>query len=147
MEIEINEKKNNPLFKRTEVYFTVVHPNEGTPNRAIIQSELAEALNTKKDNIIIDTIDSGFGVQKTSGYAKVYSSQKIAESIERKHQLERNKISDSSTKKEKEIKKSNEKPDEEPAKKPAEKSSEESEEEPKKENASEEKTIGKEATE
>jgi small subunit ribosomal protein S24e len=135
MEIEINEKKNNPLFKRTEVYFTVVHPNEKTPNRAIIQSELAEALNTKKDNVIVDTINSGFGVQKTKGYAKVYSSRKIAETIERKHQLARNKASESSGKKDKEAKKTEEKPAEEPPKEPA---SEES---------SEEKAIEKEETE
>ncbi|MCK5346249.1 MAG: 30S ribosomal protein S24e [Candidatus Heimdallarchaeota archaeon] len=142
MEIEINEKKNNPLFKRTEVNFTVVHPNEGTPNRAIIQSELADALNTKRENIIIDSIKSGFGVQKTKGYAKVYTSRKIAESIERKHQLERNNPSGSSGKKEKDVKKTEEKPAEEPAGEPAVESKEESKEE-----APEEKTKEKEAAE
>ena len=39
MEIEINSKRNNPLLNRTEVYFTVKHSGEGTPNREIIRSE------------------------------------------------------------------------------------------------------------
>jgi small subunit ribosomal protein S24e len=133
MEIEINEKKNNPLFKRTEVYFTVVHPNEATPNRAIIQSELADALNANKDHIIIDRIHSGFGVQKTKGYAKVYTSRTYAESIERKHQLERNKASSSQPKKGEKGPTAQ--------KQPAEKSPEESSDESNKEGPSEGKNM------
>ena len=119
MEIEINEKKNNPLFKRTEVYFTVVHPNEATPNRAIIQNELAEALNTKKDHVIIDRINSGFGIQKTKGYAKVYSSRNVAESIERKHQITRNLSSEPQAKKEKKESALEESPAEPPQEEPS----------------------------
>ncbi len=95
MELEINQKKNNPLFKRTEVYFTITHENEKTTNRKIIQNELATALNAKKDSIIVERIDSSFGLQQTKGYAKVYASKKDAEAIERKHQLKRNNISQS----------------------------------------------------
>ena len=138
MEIEINEKKNNPLFKRTEVYFTVVHPNEATPNRAIIQSELADALNANKDHIIIDTLHSGFGVQKTKGYAKVYSSKKYAESLERKHQLQRNTTAASQGKKGSKEQKVEEKAAETPAEESSEVASEESAEESKESEASKE---------
>ena len=48
MEIIIDSKINNPLINRTEVHFTVIHEGEGTPNREIIRSELAEKLNAKK---------------------------------------------------------------------------------------------------
>lgn len=92
MEIEIDLKKDNPLLNRTEIKFTVKHQGEKTPNREIIRSELAEKINAKKENIIIDYISTGFGIQESSGYAKIYNPTKFAEEIERKHILKRNKI-------------------------------------------------------
>ena len=81
MEIEITDKKNNPFLKRTEVKFIISHINQSTPNQAIIRNELAQSLNAKKEHIIIDHIESHFGIQKTRGYAKVYTSRKEAESL------------------------------------------------------------------
>ena len=92
MEIEIESKRNNPLLNRTEIHFTIKHVNEKTPNREIIRSELAEKLNTKKENIIVNTINSSFGVQETTGYAKIYSSLSKSKGLERRHILKRNKI-------------------------------------------------------
>jgi small subunit ribosomal protein S24e len=92
MEIEIESKRNNPLLNRTEVYFIVKHPGEGTPNREIIRSELADKLNVKKENIIVNTIKSGFGIQEISGYAKVYSSVQKTKSLEQDYILTRNKL-------------------------------------------------------
>ena len=126
MEIEIDSKRNNPLLNRTEVHFTVNHKGEGTPNREIIRSELAEKLNVKKENVIVNSIDSGFGIQTSTGYAKVYKSTETAKNWERKHILIRNKlIQKEGTKKE-------EKPAEPKEEKPTEKQppSEKSEEKP-----------------
>ena len=92
MEIEIDSKKNNPLLKRTEVYFTIKHAGEGTPNREIIRSELADKLNSKKENVVVNIIKTGFGIQETTGYAKVYSSLESSKGIEREHILKRNKF-------------------------------------------------------
>lgn len=92
MEIEIDSKKNNPLFNRTEIRFTIHHTGEGTPNREIIRSELSEKLNAKKENIIINSINSSFGIQKSKGYAKIYASLKKSENPERKYILKRNQI-------------------------------------------------------
>ena len=103
MEIEITDKKNNPFFKRTEVHFTIKHENQATPNQVIIRNELAESLNVKKDIIVIDRLHSSFGLQQTKGYAKVYLSRKEAESIERKHILNRNKASEGKSKKKGEV--------------------------------------------
>lgn len=100
MELEITEKKNNPLLKRTEVQFIAKHETEGTPNRKLIRSELADALNTKQENIIIDSITSSFGSNISKGYAKAYSSRKHAEDVERKFQLSRNKVEGIKKKKE-----------------------------------------------
>lgn len=107
MDIEITEKKNNPLFNRTEVHFTINHEGEGTPNREIIRSEIADKLNVKKENIIINNITSSFGIQKSRGYAKIYSSPKNIENLERKYILNRNKAAQKEKKKEDESKKSN----------------------------------------
>jgi ribosomal protein S24E len=112
MELEITEKKNNSLLKRTEVQFIAKHENEGTPNRKLIRSELADALNTKQENIIIDSIHSSFGSFTSKGYAKAYSSLKHAQDVERKFQLKRNKVEGKSKKKEEQAEKSEEKPSE-----------------------------------
>ncbi len=133
MEIEIDSKKNNPLLNRTEVHFTIQHEGEKTPNREIIRSELAEKLNAKKENIIINDIQSSSGIQKSIGYAKIYPSVKKAEEMERKHILKRNKISGKKEKKEGE-----KKPEEKPAS---------AEEPPKEEKPSEEPPKEEETTE
>jgi len=90
MEIEIDSKRNNPLLNRTEIYFTIKHKGEGTPNREIIRSELAEKLNVKKENIIVNTVHSSFGDQEISCYAKVYSSLTKSKDLERDYILRRN---------------------------------------------------------
>ena len=102
MEIEIDSKKNNPLLNRTEVYFTVRHEGERTPNREIIRSELADKLNAKKENIVLNTIHSGFGNQEITGYAKIYSSLTKIKEVEPEYILKRNKLIESKDKKPKE---------------------------------------------
>lgn len=92
MELEITTKKTNSLLKRTEVHFIAKHENEGTPNRKLIRSELADTLNTKPENIIIDSLTSSFGSYTSKGYAKAYSSLKQAKEVEREFQLKRNKV-------------------------------------------------------
>ncbi len=92
MEIEIDTKRNNPLLNRTEVYFTIKHLGEKTPNREIIRTELADKLNIKKEDVIINSIHTTFGIQEITGYAKVYSSQDKLKGLERKHILVRNKL-------------------------------------------------------
>jgi small subunit ribosomal protein S24e len=92
MDIEINSKRNNLLLRRMEVHFTVRHENEGTPNREIIRTVLAEKLNVKKENILVNHIHSGFGVQESKGYAKIYKKLNEMKAGERDHILLRNTI-------------------------------------------------------
>ena len=92
MEVQIDSKKNNQLLNRTEVYFTVKHLGEKTPNREIVRNELAEKLNAKKENIVVDYIRPGFGTNETAGYAKVYSSLQKVKELEETHILIRNKL-------------------------------------------------------
>jgi small subunit ribosomal protein S24e len=92
MEVQIDSKKNNPLLNRTEVYFTVKHLGEKTPNREIVRNELAEKLNSKKENIVVNFIKPSFGTNETTGYAKIYSSLQKAKELEATHILARNKL-------------------------------------------------------
>ena len=92
MEIEIDSKKNNPLLNRTEINFTIKHLGEKTPNREIIRTELADKLNVKKEDVIVDSVHTTFGIQQITGYAKVYSSFDKLKGLEREHILVRNKL-------------------------------------------------------
>jgi len=114
MEIEIDSKKNNPLINRTEVHFTIRHKGESTPNREIVRSELAEKLNVKKEDVVVDNIHTSFGVQQIKGYAKIYNTVENAKGWERSHILERNKLIEKKAKKSEE-KKSSEKTEGKPA--------------------------------
>ena len=110
MEIIIESKKNNTFLNRTEVIFTVKHPGVGTPNRDVIRNELAEKLNTTKENVIINNINTSFGTQEATGYAKIYPSVEQSKGLEHKHILVRNKLMEKEIKKKAE-KKPREKPE------------------------------------
>lgn len=120
MEIKIENKKNNLLLNRTEVHFTVTHDGESTPNRDIIRNELADNLNAKKENIVINYMKSGFGKKETKGYAKVYTSLEQLKGLEQKHFLIRNKIISKDEKKKGEKKEGASDDSQKETKKPAE---------------------------
>jgi ribosomal protein S24E len=92
MELEVIERKDSPLLSRVEVSFRVTHPKESTPKRSDIREELAIQMNAKKNCVVIDNMKAVFGKSETIGYAKVYSSDKLAKDIERKHILIRNNL-------------------------------------------------------
>lgn len=74
MEIEIVEKKQNPLLSRWEVRFQVQHQGEKTPTRDSIREKLAASMGGKKGNIVVDSMASAFGRSTTRGYARVYDT-------------------------------------------------------------------------
>ena len=92
MKMEINEKKENPLYKRTEVYFTVDHAGESTPGRNAVAEEVAKQMKAKRDCVVVTTIESVYGTGKSKGYAKVYDSKEAALELERGYLLKRNGI-------------------------------------------------------
>jgi small subunit ribosomal protein S24e len=137
MEIEIVAKKENELLDRTEVKFKASHAKEGTPQREAVREKLATMLKASKERVIVDSMDSRFGMMETVGYAKVYKTKESAMKYERKYVLIRNKLKEA-VKKEKKAKaapppkaerapaapKAAEKAPEKPAEKPAEKHAE-----------------------
>jgi len=92
MKIEITQKKENPLQKRVEVYFTIDHVGESTPGRNVVAEDIAKKMKSKRDCVVVDSIDSVYGIGKSKGYAKVYSNKKFALEYESEHLLKRNGI-------------------------------------------------------
>lgn len=92
MKIEITQQKKNPLQKRKEVYFTVDHTGESTPKRNAVAEELAKILKTKRDCVVIDHMDTTYGLGRSEVYAKAYDSKEAALEFENPYLLKRNGI-------------------------------------------------------
>lgn len=99
MDIEIQEKKQNPLLARWEVRFVVHHTNEKTPTRDQIREKLAGNLNSKKGLVVVDHMASAFGKSQTRGYARVYDNPEVLGKTEPAHLLKRNKLEELKPKK------------------------------------------------
>ncbi len=136
MELEILDKRENPLFERMEVDFALSHPNQPTPKREAVRDMLSKELKVQKERVVVDHMESEFGRNNTVGYAKVYKKKEHAVQIERDYILKRNRLIEGA----KEEKPKKEAPKEAPAKEeptdepaeeaPAEKKDEEPEAEP-----------------
>ena len=92
MKIEITQKRENPLLKRTEVRFTVAHDGESTPGRNAVAEEIAKMRKSKRNCVVVDSIESVYGRGMSKGYAKVYASMEAALEYDRDHLLKRNGI-------------------------------------------------------
>lgn len=92
MKMEITQQKENPLQHRVEVYFELEHVGESTPGRNAVAEEIAKKMKAKRDCVVVDSIDSVYGIGKSKGYAKVYDSKKCALAFESEYLLKRNGI-------------------------------------------------------
>jgi len=88
LEIEIIEKKTNPLLKRQEIWFDVHHEG-ATPSREDVKNKLAAMLNTKPELTVVERMRSEFGRRITRGYAKLYKSKKQLDDVERAYIVQR----------------------------------------------------------
>ncbi|MHA2502043.1 MAG: 30S ribosomal protein S24e [Candidatus Kariarchaeaceae archaeon] len=91
MDIEVIERKENPLLHREEVTFKVSHPEAETPTRESIAAKLAAIVNADRDMTIVKKVESEFGKNSSLGYANVYEDEASRE-IEPNHILKRNGI-------------------------------------------------------
>ena len=89
MDIQVISEKNNPILKRREISFKVIH-DEATPSRKSIVERLAATQNTKVGLVYVDGLKTEFGKRETIGYAKIYETEERAKQIERAHIIERN---------------------------------------------------------
>ena len=87
MKLDITNKNVNPLFNRTEVSFEIRHDAE-TPSRASVIKEIASALKSDENLVVIEYIKQPFGKKMCYGRARVYKSEQDMK-VEPKHLLER----------------------------------------------------------
>ncbi len=89
MRVEIVEKAENLLLKRTEVKFKVDHAGGPTPKRLEVRAQLASLLGVPEELLVIDKLASVHGHQAASGIALAYGSREQLEQREPKYLLER----------------------------------------------------------
>ena len=89
MEIEIVEKKDNPLFQRVEIKFRADHSGEPTPKRLDVRAKLAAKLGVPEELVVIEKLASTHGRQAASGIARAYGSKDQLEGVEPKYLLRR----------------------------------------------------------
>jgi len=89
LDIQVLSEKNNPILKRREISFKVIH-DEATPTRKSIVERLAATQNSKVGLVFVDGLKTEFGKRETIGYAKIYETEERAKEIERAHIIERN---------------------------------------------------------
>ena len=92
MNIEVLERKENPLLKREEITFKIEHSGEQTPSRETVIAKLAAIINAEKQRTVLKEIRSQFGLHESIGYANLYENAEQAILIEPKHILIRNGI-------------------------------------------------------
>ncbi|HIE14406.1 TPA: 30S ribosomal protein S24e [Candidatus Bathyarchaeota archaeon] len=90
MKIEIISKRRNPLLKRDEVTFQIVHLNSGAPPRIKVREALANKLNVDVERVYIKNLTTKTGTMITVGEANIYESVEEAIKIEPKHIILRN---------------------------------------------------------
>ena len=91
MEINVNEKIENPLLNRTEIRFDCTYQGEATPKVLDVKNRLVATLNVDKNLLVVHNLKPSYGEGKANGYAKLYDSEESLKKIEREHVVIKNK--------------------------------------------------------
>ncbi len=92
VEVEIESEKENKLLHRRELNLIVSHQGEETPGREQLKDRVSNLVNSPKNTVIIDSINTMFGKEQSNVEARVYDDEESAVKYERKYQKDRNKI-------------------------------------------------------
>lgn len=90
MELTIDEERPNPLLKRTEYRFSVMHAAAATPKRAEVRDALAHAAKVPLDRLVIEEMHARYGVARTIGRGFAYASKEAMQATVRGHIQVRN---------------------------------------------------------
>jgi|SRR5664280_803676 small subunit ribosomal protein S24e len=91
MEINVNEKIENPLLNRTEIRFDCTYQGDATPKVLDVKNRLVATLNVDKNLLVVHNLKPSYGEGKAHGYAKLYDSEESLNKIEREHVVVKNK--------------------------------------------------------
>lgn len=90
MDVKITQQKDNALMARKDIRFQVAHAGETTPSRTQVRQLVAAQVGTKTENVVIETMETEYGIGRTAGIARAYKSSEEARKTERVHLLKRN---------------------------------------------------------
>ena len=82
--------RDNPLLNRREVDFLIVHMGRGTPDRWSVRQAIASQLGVPVDCVIVKSLNTRAGTNKTRGHAHVYYTPQDLSRVEPKHIVIRN---------------------------------------------------------
>ncbi len=88
-EVEIEHEEDNRLMNRRELRLKVGHEGEGTPSRKELTNEVAGLVDASKDNIVIDKVDTEYGMEESIVEVRVYDDKESLEKYEREYFKER----------------------------------------------------------
>ncbi|MFW6304734.1 MAG: hypothetical protein ACOC1V_03040 [Candidatus Saliniplasma sp.] len=91
-EIEIKEEKENKLLNRRELVLIVSHGKNPIPSRDDFRNRISNFMGVSKDQVIINKINSEFGMDSTQVFTKVYNSKDDVLKYESEYSKNRNKI-------------------------------------------------------
>lgn len=90
MEINVNEKIENPLLNRTEIHFDCTYQGDATPTVIEVKKRLVATLDVDKNLLVVHNLKPSYGEGKATGYAKLYDSEDNLKKIEREHIIKKN---------------------------------------------------------
>ncbi|HUR25409.1 MAG TPA: hypothetical protein VM327_05275 [Candidatus Thermoplasmatota archaeon] len=90
MDVKITQQKDNALMARKDIKFKVAHEGETTPSRTQVRQLVAAQVGTKTENVVIESMETEYGIGRTAGIARAYKSSDEARKTERTHLLKRN---------------------------------------------------------
>lgn len=82
VDINVLNKKANPLLHRTEIEFEIEHLGSGSPNRLEVREKLAAMMTAKSELTFIRSMKPRFGIPQVHGMAHIYDDEATAEKIE-----------------------------------------------------------------
>ncbi len=90
MEINVNEKIENPLLNRTEIQFDCTYQGDATPTIMDVKNRLVAILDVDKNLLVVHNLKPSYGEGKANGYAKIYDSEESLSKIEMDHVVKKN---------------------------------------------------------
>lgn len=90
MDLKITKNKDNQLMGRKDISFQLAHAGETTPSRTQVRQLVAAEVGTKTENVVIESMETEYGIGRTHGVARAYKSPDEARKTERVHFLKRN---------------------------------------------------------
>jgi small subunit ribosomal protein S24e len=88
MDFEVTSDKRNELLSRREVRFTLRYEG-ATPSRMQIIGKVCALMNVKEQQVVLDSLNSGFGKMELTGDVRIYDSEEGRKKTERAHMMTR----------------------------------------------------------